>query len=347
MPVFITTLMEGSQAPGVPLWEPLVIDRHSELHRRPMVPERDRPRTVVGRKTARHPTNAEAISAGLEFLSSNWHEKVWGETLHVDVAAAAYILLLLGEMPKDHLNPRFRGKISEAASQLAKMTFNPGLEDNLHVIGLAAAALQQHKQPVPEPWIDFIRRCHRDGGGFTMHPRNPRQENSAADVNPELTAIAIKVLRAAKLSDLELLAQHLRNDGVGNACSPSQLFVASTIFDWEAGIAPRSLINQVRKMAECPVRPDALEKALLLRCLVRLRILNAWTIAAELRGLQQHCGSWNGSGMVPGLADRTVSTDASCQVQVFCVTATVLSALALEGSQPGLYFGSDLPYRRL
>ena len=324
-----------------------MIDEYPELERHLMAPERDSFKTVVGGKTAPHATNAEAISAGLEFLSSNWNTEVWGDTLHLDMGAIAYILLLLGEMPKDQLNLRFRSKISEAASQLAQIASNPAAEHDLRIVGLAAAALQQHKQPVPEPWIDFIRRCHRDGGGFTTRQQKPRLESSAGDPNPELTAIAIKVLRAAKLSDLELLAQHLRNDVPGSESTPAQLFVASTILEWEAGIAPRSLINQIRKLAECPAKHSALEKALRLRCLVRLRMLNAWTIAAELRGLQQRDGSWQASELVPVLAGHTANTGDSRQVNAFCVTAAALSALAMEGSQPGLYFGSDLPYRRL
>jgi hypothetical protein len=81
---------------------------------------------------------------------------------------------------------------------------------------------------------------------------------------------------------------------------------------------------------------SALEQALLLHCLVRLRLNRAWTQAASLRALQKDDGSWPGPSMAP----------LNCDNNNVIPTVTAVSALVLGESQPGLYFGSDVPRPR-
>jgi len=73
----------------------------------------------------------------------------------------------------------------------------------------------------------------------------------------------------------------------------------------------------------------ALDRALLLRCLLRLGMQRAWTLAAILRTMQTEEGSWS-----------------EHDGQKIIATVTAVSALVLGESQPGLYFGSDLPLPR-
>lgn len=110
--------------------------------------------------------------------------------------------------------------------------------------------------------------------------------------------------------------------------------VCSEILDWEKGLAPLALLNQARQLTSTLQTESAFEQALLLRCLVRLGLNRAWTLAACLRDAQLDDGSWL-SAAPPSLGDNRIIP-----------TVTAVSALALGDVQPGLYFGSGLPRPR-
>jgi hypothetical protein len=82
-----------------------------------------------------------------------------------------------------------------------------------------------------------------------------------------------------------------------------------------------------------------------------LRLQSAWPLAAGLRRLQRANGSWPGSACLASLHTlgngSALHQDEYFDEDGILATVTVLSALAIGDQQPGLYFGSDLPFRRL
>jgi hypothetical protein len=79
--------------------------------------------------------------------------------------------------------------------------------------------------------------------------------------------------------------------------------------------------------------------------MMRLGMQSAWTLAADLRRLQQMDGCWLASAQPA--AGSTQRATPLVDEQGVLATATALAALAMGDLQPGLYFGSDLPFRRL
>ncbi len=108
-------------------------------------------------------------------------------------------------------------------------------------------------------------------------------------------------------------------------------------------MAPWFVVNTVRRMTTQYPAESAWEQALLLRCLMRLRMQSGWALLAGLRRMQQPDGSWPGSVLLA----RSSQPESCVDEQGILATATAMSALAMGDLQPGLYFGSDLPFRRL
>jgi len=115
--------------------------------------------------------------------------------------------------------------------------------------------------------------------------------------------------------------------------------------DWEPGMAPWFIVNAVRQLS-CQLPAEGTwEQSLLLRCLMRLRIQTAWTLLAGLRHMQLPDGSWPASAALS--VEGAGQSPSHFDEQRILATVTALSALAMGDLQPGLYFGSDLPFRRL
>jgi hypothetical protein len=147
----------------------------------------------------------------------------------------------------------------------------------------------------------------------------------------------------------EYLASHLRTDIHGTPCRlASTFFVSSTLLDWEPGMAPWCVVNAVRQLTCQLAGEGAWEHALRLRCMMRLGMQSAWALAAGLRALQQMDGSWPGANAAawPPAVSAQGSVP-SADAQGVLATVTSLSALAMGDFEQGLYFGSDLPFRRL
>lgn len=110
-------------------------------------------------------------------------------------------------------------------------------------------------------------------------------------------------------------------------------------------MAPWFVVNTVRELICQQAGEGAWEQALRLRCMMRLGIQSAWALAADLRRLQQPDGSWPGSAQPAAVPVQGIAP--LVDDQGVLATVTSLSALAMGDLQPGLYFGSDLPFRRL
>jgi hypothetical protein len=342
-----------------------VTDQQSELDRQTRKAGKHPAKDLGAASTSAHRgPSADAIAKGLEFLFSVRQQKTWGlcppATTETAVWVTAYVLVRLGEIPAEHISSSQRQQINESLDWLQE-TRTPGggwgfgatgSSDDADSTAWAVTALRQHGRPVPNEALELIRRCRRSDGGFALAP-NISESGSPNDApsssTPDVTAIAVRALASIDAASSEFLASNLRTDMQKTRCRlASRFFVSSTLMDWEPGMAPWFVVNAVRQLTCQHPSEGAWEQALLLRCMLRLRMQTAWTILADLRSLQQSDGSWPGSAMLVPLCP--VPADHSgphFDEQGILATATALSALAMVDLQPGLYFGSDLPFRRL
>jgi len=304
----------------------------------------------------------EAISAGLEYLFSRNQHNHWFEANSSlggsDAWVTAYVLSRLGEFPDGYLDHCQRQQIQssldwleQSRTQHAGWGYNSRWEDDADSTSWAVIALRRHGRATPKSILDWIGSCRHDDGGFAAYPQDSPAGALCRSAAADVTAVALQALRAGNAACQDFLLNSLQNELQGVACRlPSLLLISATILDWERGIAARNLIDQVGELvgSERGNEMTAFEQGLRLRCLLRLRSQKAWTAAAELRRLQLADGSWPGSAPLRAAvsAVRDQATQAHCDQNRIITTATVISALVMGDSQPGLYFGSDRPLPR-
>jgi hypothetical protein len=293
----------------------------------------------------------QSIEAGLKFLVSRHHGRRWSSVRKGrDAGTTAYIIARLGELPAGALGYRLREKIEDSLNWLLEIQTSGGgwssapeeTTDDANSTAWAILALRQHGRRAPEPAQAFLRRCRRPDGAFAMHPRETNVSGAANGSQLLITALAIRTLGIVTNSSCDLLEESLRDQA--RLSQTQSLLVCSTILDWQASATPLSLLNEVQQAVRRFSARTALEQALLLRCLVRLRMRETWIVADELDRAQQADGSWDGDALTSaGPAESSFLGFEDPLV----ASATAVSALAMRNRQPGLYFGSDLPFRRL
>lgn len=282
--------------------------------------------------------NTEVIAAGLKYLLAQHQDRHWrrcglpaGE---VDGWTTAYVLARLGDLPPQFICHALRERMTESLSWLLKTRASEGGwagsfgANEADTTAWAVIALVRNGYAAPDAALRLIQRCRRPDGGFAARP-----EDVSA---PDLTVVAVQTLGAIDSSSESFLSSCLQNHAVGLAV---QLSVCAGILDWDKSLAPVALLNQACQLTAHFRAESALEQALLLRCLVRLRLTRAWTLADSLRAMQRADGSW------PGSAGQAAG-EVRCDEKNIIPTVTAVSALVLGESQPGLYFGSDLPRPR-
>jgi hypothetical protein len=342
-----------------------VTDQQSEMDKQTSGPQEQSAKTPADSR--RSGVSAEAIALGLEFLFSRHRQAAWSlcdTACEASPWVTAYVLARLGEIPSHHLSYQQRQKIEESLDWLMQVrtpqggwafgrpsSSRPGSPDVADSTAWAVTALRQYGRPVPQEALDLIQRCRRPDGSFVMHPISGN--NASGPGAADITAIAARALSAIDAPSSEFLIGRLRTDiETSHGCISSAFFVSSTLMDWEPCMAPWFVVNAVRQLVAQQEAEGAWEQALLLRCRMRLRLQSAWPLAAGLRRLQQPDGSWPGSARLTTFQavsgdDSTLHPDEHFDEEGILATATALSALAIGDLQPGLYFGSDLPFRRL
>jgi len=299
-------------------------------------------------------SNSDAIAAGLQFLFSRRKQRHWSFCNPTSMESAswvtAYALTRLGEIPSHYIGHSLRRQIEDSLDWLMEIRTpqggwgfgGPGSTDDADSTAWSIVALRQHGRAVPDESIELVRSCRRSNGGFAIHPEAP---NSSSDV----TAIAARAMASIDTASSEFLASHLRTDLPRAPCRlSSRFFVSSVLMDWEPGMAPWFIVNAVRQLT-CQLSAEGTwEQSLLLRCLMHLRTQTAWTLLAGLRQTQLQDGSWPGSAaLAPVSVEGAGQSRSHFDEQGILATVTAMSALAMGDLQPGLYFGSDLPFRRL
>ena len=301
----------------------------------------------------------DPIASGLNFLFSRLQEQSWGLSNlpgHESAWITAYVIARLGEIPSHRINYSLRQKIEKSLDWLLETRtpgggwgFSSGAPDDADSTSWVVIALRQHGRLVPEGPLDLIRSCRCDDGGFSILPCVTGVNQASRPSAPDITAIAVRALASIDAASSQYLASHLRTDIPGTPCRlASAFFVSSTLLDWEPGMAPWFVVNAVHQLACQQAGEGAWEQALRLRCMTRLGMQSAWALAAGLRCLQRMDGSWPGTAQTAP-ASSVSGTDLApfADDEGVLATVTALSALAMGDLQPGLYFGSDLPFRRL
>lgn len=340
-------------------------DQQSELDRQLGRLEEQRSTKGLGASCSRSAgVSAEAVGAGLEFLFSCRREAAWslgGPSIRESASwVTAYVLARLGEIPPHHLSFTQRQQLEESLDWLIAArtpqggwAFGaPGSPDDADSTAWAVTALRQYGRPVPQGALQLIHRCLRPDGGYTVHPEMPANNAISRSSAADVTAIAVRALSAIDAASSEFLATRLRTDiATCHGRISSAFFVSSTLMDWEPCMVPWFVVNAVRQLVGQQEAEGAWEQALLLRCRMRLRLQSAWPLAAALRRAQQPDGSWHRLARLTTFQAVSGGTaphpDELFDEDGILATATALSALAIGDLQPGLYFGSDLPFRRL
>ena len=335
-------------------------DQQSELDRHTGGPDKQPAKAPGNATSALLPGGRpDPIAAGLDFIFSMRQQHGWGlSSLDGRESAwvTAYVLARLAEIPSHRISYSLRQKVEKSLDWLLQIRtphggwgFSNGSPDEADSTSWAVIALRQHGRLAPDESLELVRQCRRSDGGFSIHPGVANPGAVFRPSAPDVTAIAVRALASIDAASSEFLASHLRTDINGTPCRlASTFFVSSTLLDWEPGMAPWCVVNTVRQLTCQLTGAGAWEQALRLRCMMRLGIQGAWTLTAGLRQLQQPDGSWPGS--VHPAASSAVSGQGIAPIiddQGVLATMTALSALAMGDLQPGLYFGSDLPFRRL
>jgi Prenyltransferase and squalene oxidase repeat len=276
----------------------------------------------------RRRANADAVAAGLDYLAGRHENGRWSDIRRpeFDSLNSACVLAFLSEVAPSTLGSRLRENINESLNWLLEAhTADGGWKgssgkDEAGPTAWSILALKRNGRKVPQSAIEWLWSCRGRDGGFVNRPGDP--DASALEV----TAVTVQALGRIDGDAEKFLCARLQSE----AAEPSERLAASAaILDCEKSVVPFPLLNQACQITAgvCPV--TAQDRALLLRCLLRLRLTRAWALADGLRAAQRFDGSWVGTA-----EDHTVAT------------AAASSALALFESQPGLYFGSDLPRPR-
>jgi hypothetical protein len=266
----------------------------------------------------------------MRYLLSQRRNGHW-EGFGAEPLGTACVLARLGGLPSGFIDRSLQRMIDESLDWLvdartATGGWSCGIVDDAETTAWALIALRRNGRATPVSALKLLDRCRRPDGGFAACAQG-------GPGDPEATALAIQALGSLDPAAETFLLTCLQSDGTRLA---SPLGVCLAILEWEKGLATLSLLNQACQLTARFAAESAMEQALLLHCLVRLRLNRAWTQAANLRAAQRDDGSWPGPSLAPLNSDD----------KNIIPTVTAISALLLGESQPGLYFGSDLPRAR-
>ncbi len=324
--------------------------------------EKTRPKIVFRHNEWPRRTNREAVLAGLEFIFAGREDCHWTDfsvlenTLEIWVSS--YVLTRLADVPGDFIHRDFRLQMEKSLDWLMDARTPDGnwgagrnLEADADTTAWAVIALRRHGRKPPQTALEFIRGCQRPNGGFAAYPEKSRMEGLYKLGATDTTVAAMKALALPNPGAEEFLAARFEAEIAPSwRRLASRLHLCSELLEMEDGMVSWFLLNRVSQSTAQYPADNAFEQSLLLRCLLRLRLQRAWPEAAKLRHMQLQDGSWASSAglgpAMPGVALRQKTHSAVTDDQRILTTVTAVSTLATSESQPGHYFGSDLPQPR-
>lgn len=302
----------------------------------------------------------DKIMAGLGWLTRTHREGQWIDSdrpnggSHLWVTACT--LARLGELPSEYISPSLKQQMEIALNRLqARGVAGSGWsctesgKPDAFTTAWAILALRCHRRVVPRAAVEFLLCCREPNGGFTSYPYHPSPEEHSNGASAEITVTALRALSMCDRAGGDFVTAQLRNDLSSTpAGNSSRFYICSEILDWESGLAPWPLVNQVSQSAIQFDLGKPYEQALLLRILSRLRNQRAWLAAAALKKMQRPDGSWTCSKVATQERASGATPMAVPEAHAGVLsTVTALAALAVhesgfggndsaEGNQGGL-----------
>ena len=269
---------------------------------------------------------ADAITAGLDYLLDRHCRRRWSTTdLSSDSLSTACVVVRLRDVLPVHNSHRLRVKLNESLDWLTEVQ-NPwgswpgrSGQDDARATAWAILAFERSGRSAPNSASDWLSGCRSGDGGFAAGRETPVG-------CLKTTALAVHALGHIDRDAEGFLCAGLQS---GAAHPAEQLSTCAAILDCDKSLVPLPLLNLACQVTARAQEEGVADLALLLRCLLRLRLTRAGMLADRLRAMQRADGSWPGAH-----GDSLVAT------------ASAVSTLVLVDSQPGLYFGSDLPKPR-
>jgi len=305
-------------------------------------------------------SNTQAISAALSFLLSEQQDGHWSDfglsSGAFDVWITAYVLARLGEIPSYFLSNEMRLQIRAAVDWL-EASCSPqgawghsiGEEADADSTSWAVIALRRYGRKAPDKALDLLQRCIQADGGTATCLEASHADDQWKSSAPEVTALAANALQRFDLGSAEYLnAWMWRSQQVFGCRVPSLLYVFSAILDLGRALVSLDLTSSLRELLGTANADSAFDQALLLRCLLQVRSKRSWWVGVSLRRMQRADGSWPSSAQAcPDFSGPATMEDALIfdHKRIF-TTVTAVSSLVMAESQPGLYFGSDMPAPR-
>lgn len=286
----------------------------------------------------RRRAGARAVADGLDYLGSRHQNGCWNSDHAAEIDTTARILVFLKDIPSFLIDHRLRRKVDESLDWLVEAhTPDAGWhgrsgKDEAGPTAWTILALRSNRRQVPKAALDWLWRCRGRDGGFAS------SLGSAGTSGLEATAVAARALAHIDSDAERFLCARLQTDA---ARGSEQLAACAAILDCGKSLVPFPLLNQACQ-ATAGVHPATVQdRALLLRCLLRLRLTRAWALAEDLRSAQRADGGW-----METQTQTQPETEPGPGRESVLATAMASSALAMLEDQPGLYFGSDFPRPR-
>lgn len=287
----------------------------------------------------------DLIMAGLGWLTRIHREGQWIDSdlpsarSHLWVTACA--LARLGELPSEYISTCLRQQIeisldclqSRAVAGSGWSCTESGQADAF-TTAWAILGLRRHRRAVPSAAVEFLLRCREPNGGFTAYPCYESPEDHSNPSSAEITVTALRALSMCDRAGGDFVTAQLRTELSSTpAGSSSRFYICSEILDWESGLAPWPLLNQVSQSAIQFDLGRPYEQALLLRILSRLRNQRAWLAASALKKMQRPDGSWAWLPVAAQEGSNGTAPTVISEVHTGVLsTITALAALAVHES---------------
>jgi hypothetical protein len=281
------------------------------------------------------------IQSGLERLFALRPMAAWGKNAD-EAWSTAYVLTRLAELPGKMLSHSHLGEIRCSLEWLVQSQnggiWNDRGKPDCLTTALAITALRAYGIDIPAAALNFLSRCRTTDGGFASSPDHQTEPDVITRL--AITVTACRALQCVHPQTEEFLSRHVACALSLPGICDAGLYLCSEILDWPVGLASVNLEQKVSQLAQLEAE-SAYGHALLLRSLLHLRIPRAWKVAAQLRDLQSHDGSWRGDS---SFEEQNLRPEAvlSRHPSQHVILASSVSALAMAETQPGPYFGPDL-----
>lgn len=292
--------------------------------------------------------NREAVAAGIRFLSSQREGQHWLEftgSITSDLWITSVVVAEMSGISACRLTPTFQEELQYSADWLSTLQnndggwgFSAGQESDAESTAWTMLALRSQGRAVPESATHFIQRCRRSDGGIGPDPAERGSWKWSKPGNPDVTALTMRTLSGGDSSAEDFLkACWLQtNRPLPPARLQSKFFTMAMLLEWESLPASWPVLEKLCGLMASNRAGNAMDQALLLRCLTCLRIQHASSVSAGLRRMQQPDGGW------PSSASLRLSVSGTAELapayaddrRILTTTAAIAALARSERTKP-------------